>query len=264
MRIRSLDFGDVGKLAAFQPPDWDDLPGGFGNMLGTPYADPVKGEVEGAIVAVGAILYHADTAWLAKIVVHPDQRNRGYGKALTRGLIDRVDRTRYRTVYLDATDLGYPVYRALGFEEEVSYVHFFNPNLGGGQAGSFRQATACDEGALLELDLWVYGEDRRQLLADHWLSARVVEVEGVIQAAYFPSLLNGPILARHVEFAQPLVLERLRSFDKAQLPVSNRAGVELLGRLGCTEVRRSRRMFLGERRPWRAEAIFNRTSGKLG
>jgi GNAT superfamily N-acetyltransferase len=58
------------------------------------------------------------------IIVHPDHRGRGYGKAITQALLDRIDRTRYRTVYLDATDMGFPVYQSLGFVEEVRYGHY--------------------------------------------------------------------------------------------------------------------------------------------
>ncbi len=266
MRISPVEFADIEKLVPFQPPGWDDIPGDFRTFIDKPYYDQVKGEVGGVIVAIGAIIYHVDTAWLAKIIVHPDHRNKGYGKAITQGLFNRIDHKRYRTIYLDATDMGHPVYSSLGFVDEVSYQHFSRPESGivAEKEMRARTSTVADRAALLELDQAVYGEDRLPLLADHLLTARVVEAEGRIVAAYFPTLIQGHIIATDVGHAEPLMRERLTTFDKAQLPVSNTRGIEVLKRLGCVETRISRRMYLGERRSWRPDLIFNRTSGQLG
>ena len=264
MRISPIEVSDIEKLVEFQPPGWDDIPSDFRTYIDRPHHDQVKGEVDGRIVAVGAIIYHADTAWLAKIIVHPESRGRGYGKAITRSLIDRIDRRRYRTIYLDATDMGHPVYSGLGFVDEVSYQHFGRPIGWADVESRSRPSTVADRTQLLELDQLVYGEDRLLLLADHLLDARLIEAEGRIVAAFFPTLLQGHILATEAHFAEPLMRERLCAFDKAQLPVTNLEGLALLRRLGCPETRISRRMFLGERRPWRPELIFNRTSGQLG
>ena len=266
MRISPVEIEDIEKLAPFQPPGWDDIPSDFHTFIDKPHYDQVKGEVDEEIVAIGAIIYHVDTAWLAKIIVHPDHRNKGYGKAITQGLIDRIDRTRYRTIYLDATDMGHPVYTSLGFVDEVSYQHFGRPELAiAAEEGTpWRTSTAADGSRQLELDRAVYGEERLPLLADHLLNACVIEHDGRIMAAYFPTLMQGPVIATHVRYAEPLMRERLRAFDKAQLPVTNAAGIEVLQRLGCMETRISRRMFLGERRLWRPDLVFNRTSGQLG
>jgi GNAT superfamily N-acetyltransferase len=124
MHITPITTADCDHLAVFQPLGWDAVPSTFRSFLETPCCDPVKGEVHGVLAAVGTIIYHVDTAWLAMIIVHPDHRGRGYGKAITQASLDRIDRTRYRTVYLDATDMGFPVYQSLGFVEEVRYGHY--------------------------------------------------------------------------------------------------------------------------------------------
>lgn len=264
MRISPIEVRDIEKLLEFQPPGWNDIPRDFRTCIDKPHHDQVKGEVDGRIVAVGAIIYHSDTAWLAKIIVHPGHRNKGYGKVITQCLIDRIDRMRYRTIYLDATDMGYPVYSGLGFVDEVSYQHFSRPIGWADVESRSRPSTVADRSQLLELDQLVYGEDRLLLLADHLLDARVIEVDGRIVAAYFPTLFQGHIIATVSRFAEPLMRERLCSFDTAQLPMTNVEGLELLRRSGCSEVRTSRRMFLGERRPWKPAMLYNRTSGQLG
>jgi hypothetical protein len=154
--------------------------------------------------------------------------------------------------------------RTLGFVDEVVYQHFSRPIGRVDTESRSRPSTVADRSQLLELDQPVYGEDRLLLLTDHLLDARVIEVDGRIVAAYFPTLLQGHIIATGSRFAEPLMRERLCSFDTAQLPMTNVEGLDLLRRFGCSEMRTSRRMFLGERRPWRPEMIFNRTSGQLG
>jgi|JI8StandDraft_1071087.scaffolds.fasta_scaffold92827_2 GNAT superfamily N-acetyltransferase len=266
MNITRIDLADCNKLGPFQPPGWDDIPNDFRAFTNSPFHDQFKGEVGGEFVAVGAIIYHADTAWLAKIIVHPDHRNKGYGKAITQGLIDRIDRSRFRTIYLDATELGFPVYRSLGFQEECWYVHYSNAATGGlrDADGPVRPALPSDHAALMKLDRAAYGEDRSALLHDH-LAHALIRVSGEkILGVHFPTLQQGPVVAVNASAAEPLIRERMRTWDRAQLPATNVNGMEVLERMGCAEVRRSCRMFLGERRVWRPEMIFNRTSGQLG
>jgi GNAT superfamily N-acetyltransferase len=266
MRISPIELADCDRLSPFQPPGWDDIARDFRTFVHASYYDQVKGEVEGVIVAIGAIIYHADTAWLAKIIVHPDHRNKGYGKAITQGLIDRIDRSRYRTIYLDATDMGHPVYTALGFVDEVSYVHFSNPNKGTVpvDGSRFRRAMPADRPKLLALDRAVYGEDRELLLSDGFAEALVVEAKGQLVAAYFPTVHQGPIIGTHIDHAEPLIRVRLNATDRAHVPSTNEEAINALTGMGCVESRRSRRMFLGERRAWRPDLVFNRTSGQLG
>jgi len=49
------------------------------------------------------------------VVTHPDWRRRGFDTAMTWAALDRAVTMDARTFILTATQLGYPVYRRMGF-----------------------------------------------------------------------------------------------------------------------------------------------------
>src|SRR5689334_22721457 len=110
MKFTPFELQDLEHLPAVQPADWGDLRPRFKYFAETPFCHPIKGSVDGQMVAVGTTIYHADTVWLACIITHPQFRNMGLGKKMTEQLLESIDRDRYTTVYLDATELGFPVY----------------------------------------------------------------------------------------------------------------------------------------------------------
>jgi len=116
--------GDLEQLPYLQPADWGDLMPRFRYFIDSPFCKPIKIEEQGQVIAIGASMFHKDTVWLACIVVHPDHRKKGLGATITQDLISDVDSNVYPTIYLDATDFGYPVYKKLGFEVETEYAHY--------------------------------------------------------------------------------------------------------------------------------------------
>lgn len=124
MVIDLLQQQDLEQVGYLTPEGWDDLEVHFAYNLQAAFCVPVKAVIDEQLAGLGNIIYNADTAWLAQIVVHPGFRNRGIGKAITGALLDLIDRQRYATVLLDATDLGFPVYHSYGFEVVSHHMHF--------------------------------------------------------------------------------------------------------------------------------------------
>ena len=60
--------------------------------------------------------YGAGLAWIGMLLVHPDHRGRGIGKALLQRALDQLSDV--SCVKLDATPLGQPLYEKLGFKAE--------------------------------------------------------------------------------------------------------------------------------------------------
>ena len=50
----------------------------------------------------------------------PEHRGKGYGSCLTRVGLEDARRKGYRYASLNSSDLGYPVYRSLGFNVEFA------------------------------------------------------------------------------------------------------------------------------------------------
>ncbi len=66
------------------------------------------------------IVYGPELAWIGMVLVHPEFRRRGIGRALLRHCIDSLRGRGVRCIKLDATPLGRTVYRGLGFRDEWS------------------------------------------------------------------------------------------------------------------------------------------------
>ena len=75
------------------------------------------GKVAGSTTAV---CYGQDLAWIGMVLVSPEFRGRGYGRALLEHALRFLERRRVRVVRLDATDMGRPLYEKLGFRDECA------------------------------------------------------------------------------------------------------------------------------------------------
>jgi predicted GNAT family acetyltransferase len=64
--------------------------------------------------------YGTELAWIGMVLVHPEFRRRGIGKALLERCLSYLRQRNVRCIKLDATPLGKPLYVQLGFEEEWS------------------------------------------------------------------------------------------------------------------------------------------------
>jgi GNAT superfamily N-acetyltransferase len=257
--------GDLELLPPFEPPGWGDLRPRFQWYLSRAACMPVKALLEGRMAAVGAAILHADTAWLATIITHPDLRGRGLGTAITRHLISLIDRSRHASIYLEATDEGYPVYLKLGFVQEMESVLFKGrqPGLILPEPEALEPFSARHMAPLLELDREVSGEYRKDVLMPHLPDTLLYVRGGGLLGAYWPGLGEGMIQARTAEAGHALMLRRLQDTSRASAPVANGTAIEFWSRC-LTPLRRARRMVLGPPRPWRPEWVYNRISGQLG
>ena len=266
MTIQPLHYIDIPQLAALQPPGWGDIRSNFEYHVHSPVCDPLKIVIEDKIAAVGTTIRHTDTAWLAMIIVHPDYRNRGLGKAITKALIDGLDEKQFKTIQLDATDLGYPVYLKNGFEVQAEYMHFKCENYNREQPVSsfivpFHEQYRND---ILALDRRISGEGRSAIIELYISTAFLYLNDGRLLGFYIPALYDGVIIAENDIAGIELMKLRLKTKQIASVPVANKAAVDFLRSQPFEYVRTSRRMIKGERREWRPAGLFNRISGALG
>src|SRR4026209_418202 len=64
------------------------------------------------------IVYGPAVAWIGMVLVHPDHRRRGIGRALLERCIEHLRERGVRCIKLDATPAGKQVYDGLGFKDE--------------------------------------------------------------------------------------------------------------------------------------------------
>ncbi len=64
------------------------------------------------------VVYGSDLAWIGMVLVHPEYRQRGIGRALLLKCIEHLRACGVRCIKLDATPQGRAVYEKLGFKDE--------------------------------------------------------------------------------------------------------------------------------------------------
>ena len=83
-----------------------------------------NGTPAGTATTIG---YGPDLAWIGMVLVHPEFRRRGIGRALLRHCIDFLRGRGVRCIKLDATPLGRTVYCNLGFQDEWTLKRWVRP-----------------------------------------------------------------------------------------------------------------------------------------
>ncbi len=81
-------------------------------------------EMNGAAVATVATCCFGPVAWIAMMLVEATVRRRGVGNALMGYALEHLDGAGVRTVRLDATALGRPLYESLGFIAEYGLARY--------------------------------------------------------------------------------------------------------------------------------------------
>lgn len=263
--MQSLPFTaeDLPHLQALQPPDWSDITPHYEYYLNSPQCSPIKIMEGDTIVGVGAAIRHKDTAWLAHIVTHPEHRKKGVGAFITQSLVAIL--SDFETICLVATPLGQPVYRKLGFVEEMNYVWLAGEPLDIEYDATYiRPLEEKDKAAVHAFDIDTFGEDRITRLNQHWEKAFVWDENGTIEGYYFPTLGEGAIVANNPTVGLNFIKLRLKTNGLTIIPLINTAVHEFLLGLNYKETITAKRMRLGKERPWKPEKVYSRVSGQIG
>lgn len=117
-RIRLLEPSDVPQARALsQAVGWNQTPEDWRLAIEMNPGGCFAMEFEGALVATTTtIRYGTDLAWIGMVLTHPEYRGRGYARALMHRALDHLSDV--ETIKLDATEMGTPLYRQLGFVNE--------------------------------------------------------------------------------------------------------------------------------------------------
>ncbi len=161
-------------------------------------------ECDGSIVATTtAVCYGSRLSWIGMVLTHPDYRRRGFGRRLMEHALVALEARGVDWIKLDATGMGAPLYRDLGFEDESAIERWRAParSVPSGCAGPYRAMEWAN------LDQAAFGADRSHLLEMLApLGAAAVPGEGYAMgrpganAAYF-----GPCVTRSADAARELL-----------------------------------------------------------
>ncbi|HEY1045313.1 MAG TPA: GNAT family N-acetyltransferase [Bacteroidia bacterium] len=265
IRIEPFLENDLDFLVEIQPPDWKPIYPHYQYYLSNDSCLPLKVMFEGNICGVGTVIFHEQTAWLAHIIIHPLKRNLGLGKLLTSAMLENINSSIYKTVYLMSTDLGFPIYQSLGFVTEDTHLFFFNDDFASDVSEQgITDGTDAHLDDVLKLDHQAYGEYRKSRIVEGKLGMKVFLEGEKVRGFYLPSLLEGPVVAATPTAGMSLLNYRLKTENIVILPESNSIACQYLIDNDFQVTRKARRMRLGTKREHNQQMVYNRFSGQIG
>ena len=225
-------------------------------------------EVDGAPAGTVVAVVFGPVAWIGMVLVDEAQRGKGIGSALMRHVLAHLDaQPGITSVRLDATHLGAPIYRKLGFEDQFELIRMQRDAHANGDTETssppeapcrIAQAMPDDLDAMHALDQAATETDRRSLLdillreqPDFaWCAREESRVTAYLLARPGSGATQiGPAIAPDTLTAKALLDAALNRFTDQPLfldvPSDNSDVLEHLHALGFIEQRRFTRMTRG-------------------
>jgi GNAT superfamily N-acetyltransferase len=162
---------------------------------------------QGEMLGCGALILYPLSAWIAFMAVLPSRRGRGIGNRIMKRLIKRAEETGVKSLNLDATNLGKPLYAKYGFKHRypVRLYEIVTPAV---PEACLRQRVEISDampGWCVKTDRDAFGDDRSRLL-------RLILGRGgkmiIIRHQGFGILWKdkiGPVIAESLEAAHAIV-----------------------------------------------------------
>jgi GNAT superfamily N-acetyltransferase len=261
LRIRRMTLGDLALgMHLKQQAGWNQTEADWRRCLALQPDGVFVAELGGKPAGTAATCIFGPVAWIAMVLVDTAVRGRGIATTLMQHALRFLDERGVRSVRLDATPLGRPVYEKLGFVVEYPLARYE------GQAHVTRAESASPPKleSIIDLDRTATATDRRALLSrlvaehpDYFLllsgegylgarpGSRAVQIGPCIATvAAGPRLLTA---AFHRWAGQPIFLD---------VPTDNHEPVRLAEAAGLTVQRPFWRMSRGEPVPERRDLIW--------
>jgi len=266
--IRTLTVEDIpAALQLSTLAGWNQTAGDWQLLLDLAPNGCFATEVGGLVVATATLLSYGEClGWIGMVLTHAEYRHRGFAKRLFARVLDHADSSGIKTLKLDATDQGQPVYESNGFKIEQSVERWVRPGCENRKASDAPPELADWH----DLDTIAFGADRARLLemlmlrgqrftnSDAYLLARPGRV-----AAYL-----GPFVARSRDAARDVLVQAISDSDSNgwfwDLLPSNQDAGTLATELGFSQQRHLTRMFRGEELRGRDELIYAIAGFELG
>jgi len=225
-------------------------------------------ELNGCSVGTTTTCIFGHVAWIAMVLVDKESRGQGVGTKLLKHSLDYLDVRKVKTVRLDATAAGRPIYEKLGFVPEYELARFEGisrlgktapvltealPELFADMIGLDRQMTGTNRAKMLSLLFKEFPENTR-ILAHH------DKIDGFITMRPGANAVQiGPCMA-NMNAGPALLSDALnRCAGKAvfvDIPTGNVHAVKIAESSGLQIQRRFTRMCRGERIKDNPKAIW--------
>lgn len=266
MNISSLIDKDLYFLTQLQPEGWKDITFFFNKYIIQPFSYPIKVTINDEIVGIGCCIIHHNQAWLGHIIVDKNMRNKGLGKSITKHLVEIANSYHCSSMHLIATELGYPVYEALGFKVLTEYIFFKKykdinfPVID----SKIKQFSNGFLDKIYALDKELSGEDRKEEITEYLDLGYYFINDNELLGFYLPDFGEGLILAKIDNVGLELLKLHINNKDVVIIPKENKSATKFLLENNFVEESRAKRMIIGKDNGVKLDSIFNRIAGNLG
>ena len=160
--MTASDVADGMRLKA--EAGWNQIPADWERFLGLDHEGCFVAESDGRVVGSVASCRFGPVGWIAMLLVEPARRGAGIGRSLLIQALERLEAAGARSIRLDATREGRPLYESFGFRVDFHLDRHAGILSGGEAAGESRLAAAADLAGIAALDRSATGTDRRILI----------------------------------------------------------------------------------------------------
>ncbi|MCI0642378.1 MAG: GNAT family N-acetyltransferase [Gemmataceae bacterium] len=182
MHIRRMIFQDIpAGVRLSEQAGWNQLPQDWARQFELEPEGCFVAEDGGQVIGTACACVFDDVAWVNLVLVDEMYRKKGIGTRLMLQVMKFLEDRDVRSVRLDATPLGQPIYEKLGFVEDYRLIRFHGVLSTQNACGAgIRAAEDRDLPGLYQLDLRITGTPRAKLLAH--MAPRIVERDGEVIA----------------------------------------------------------------------------------
>ncbi len=121
-------------------------------------------ELNGTPVGTTTTCVFGPVAWVAMVLVEVSARRKGIATALLKHALDFLEGQQVRTVRLDATAAGQPVYEKLGFAPEYALIRYEGTAPQVAEHGDVAEAAADSFAEIVAFDQRLTGTPREKML----------------------------------------------------------------------------------------------------
>lgn len=163
--IRPMAFADIPDgLRLKAHAGWNQVAADWRRLLDLGSDGSFVAEAGGRVVGSVTSCRFGDIGWIAMLLVEPAHRGAGIGRNLLARALENLEARGVRSVRLDATAAGRPLYESLGFAVDFSLVRSVGIARGEGPVAGIRDGHRDDLPAMAALDRAATGTDRRILV----------------------------------------------------------------------------------------------------
>ncbi len=277
MKIRRMTIDDLPLgLRLTRQAGWNQTESDWQRFMNMEPDGCFVAELDGSSAGTTTTCIFDGVAWIAMVLVDKSVRGRGIGTGLLKHALDYLQERNIRTVRLDATPAGRPIYEKLGFVPEYELGRYEGVVRTPPPASSVSNATAQVVSDIIEFDHRITGTHRAKMLTRLFQEfpefvrcvRRGSKMQGYVAARPGANAIQiGPCIATASDGPSLLSDSFRRCVGKRvfiDVPLDNVGAVRMAEAAQLTVQRCFTRMCLGERISDNVQAIWASSGPEKG